>query len=231
MAKAPGFTQYMTAQPASSSGGYAGTAGAIGTTFSAIASIFDWKDKVKAINAQNIANAEAFKVATQAIRDQLSLAYNRTLTIMTQVKRDRIVTQLAIRKAGVKARGQETVRAAQLNIQGKRAQMDISRDVSREEANMISDTKISSEIEMINTVNQFNDAANAAVANLNNQRPSPVTAPSGMTGLLNTVGAGLNYYNNLSETQKQDTRNVFSFKTFDFGTKTKVDSPVQITNP
>lgn len=230
MARAPGFTQY-TNQPAVSTGISMGSyAGATGTIFSGIASMYDWKSKVEAVEAQNAANAEAFKVATQTLRDQLSVAYNRTTNIMTQVKRDRVVRQLAIRKAAYKARGQATTQAAQLNIQGRRAQMDITRDVSREEANAVSDININSEIEMINTVNQFNDAATAAVANLNNQRPTTVQAPSRMSGLLNTVGAGLNYYNRLSTTQQQDVKNVFSFKSFDFGTKTKVSSP-QIETP
>jgi hypothetical protein len=197
--------------------------GAFGTIASTIAGLYAWEDEVDAIEAQNEARLQAWNVAASALRDQLSTGYNRTGDIEVQIRRDNIVQQIAIRGAAHRAKGQATVKAAQMGIQG-RGQADITRDISIEEANAVSEVMINTEIQMINTVNQFNDAARSAVDNLNAQSPTPMATPSVMTGLINTVGSGLNYYNNLSTTQQKDVQNVFSFKQFDFGTKTKVDS-------
>lgn len=184
--------------------------GTIGLFSSIASSILGDRANRENIKAQNAANMQAWETATQSIRDQLTVAYNRTLTGLYEINRDKIRTQVAAKAAGKKAVGEALVEAAQLGIEGRRGSNKV-RGVEREVANTVSDADITASVESENTVNSFNDAAENAIRNLNTQAPTNLSSPSRITTTVNAIGAGLDYYSKLTPSQKSDVR--FNFKT------------------
>jgi len=166
----------------------------------------------KAIEAQNRSNQAAWDASAQVLRDQLSVAYNRTQIGVAEVNRDRLASKLAIRRAQHKTVGTKNVQAAQLGISGRRGQGLLTQEVNRAAADAISDTDIGAEVQMTNVVNAFNDSARTAVANLNAHAPSAQQVPSTANLLINTLGTGVKYYSTLSKNQQTDLLNNFNFK-------------------
>ena len=81
-----------------------------------------------------------------------------------------------------------------------------TREIDREVANVVSDSEINAQVQVINTTNAFTDAAKAAVNNLNNQSPVGVSVPSTLTMVTDVLGSGVNYYNKLSTAQRSDLK-------------------------
>lgn len=170
-------------------------------------SILGGMSQRKAIKAQNAAELKQWHLAYKEVRRQLGVSYGRTQTAINEINRDKIRTQMAVRVAGRVTKGTRAVKAAQMGIQGKRASRDIYVPVDREVANAVSDAERNAAIQEQNALNQYNDTAQAAINNLNNNAPLSRAVPS-IGGIL--VGA-------LAETD-------FS-SAFKNNTPTKVDAP------
>lgn len=181
-------------------------AGSVGLVSSLVGSFASGIAQKKVAKSTNKALTDSWADAAQATRDQLTVAYNRTLTSLEEVNRDKIYTQIAAKSAGVAAKGTAEVNAAQLGIEGKRGVSFQTREIDREVANVVSDSEINAQVQVINTTNAFTDAAKAAVNNLNNQSPVGVSVPSTLTMVTDVLGSGVNYYNKLSTAQRSDLK-------------------------
>lgn len=181
-------------------------AGSVGLVSSLVGSFASGTTQKKIAKSTNKALTDSWADAAQATRDQLTVAYNRTLTSLEEVNRDKIYTQIAAKSAGIAAKGTAEVNAAQLGIEGKRGVSFQTREIDREVANVVSDSEINAQVQVINTTNAFTDAAKAAVNNLNNQSPVGVSVPSTLTMVTDVLGSGVNYYNKLSTAQRSDLK-------------------------
>lgn len=181
-------------------------AGSVGLVSSLVGSFASGIAQKKIAKSTNKALTDSWADAAQATRDQLTVAYNRTLTSLEEVNRDKIYTQIAAKSAGVAAKGTAEVNAAQLGMEGKRGVSFQTREIDREVANVVSDSEINAQVQVINTTNAFTDAAKAAVNNLNNQSPVGVSVPSTLTMVTDVLGSGVNYYNKLSTAQRSDLK-------------------------
>lgn len=181
-------------------------AGSVGLVSSLVGSFASGIAQKKIAKSTNKALTDSWADAAQATRDQLTVAYNRTLTSLEEVNRDKIYTQIAAKSAGIAAKGTAEVNAAQLGIEGKRGVSFQTREIDREVANVVSDSEINAQVQVINTTNAFTDAAKAAVNNLNNQSPVGVSVPSTLTMVTDVLGSGVNYYNKLSTAQRSDLK-------------------------
>ena len=181
-------------------------AGSVGLVSSLVGSFASGIAQKKIAKSTNKALTDSWADAAQATRDQLTVAYNRTLTSLEEVNRDKIYTQIAAKSAGIAAKGTAEVNAAQLGIEGKRGVSFQTREIDREVANVVSDSEITAQVQVINTTNAFTDAAKAAVNNLNNQSPVGVSVPSTLTMVTDVLGSGVNYYNKLSTAQRSDLK-------------------------
>ena len=181
-------------------------AGSVGLVSSLVGSFASGIAQKKVAKSTNKALTDSWADAAQATRDQLTVAYNRTLTSLEEVNRDKIYTQMAAKSAGVAAKGTAEVNAAQLGMEGKRGVSFQTREIDREVANVVSDSEINAQVQVINTTNAFTDAAKAAVNNLNNQSPVGVSVPSTLTMVTDVLGSGVNYYNKLSTAQRSDLK-------------------------
>lgn len=186
-------------------------AGSIGMVSSLVGSITSYASQRNALKDANASAVDSWNKAAQETRDQLTIAYNRTLTSLNEVNRDKIYTKIAARKAGIKATGQVAVQAAQLGIEGRRGVNMQEREINSEVANTISDAEINSQIQAINVTNAYTDAATSAVYNLNSQAPTSTSIPSTASMIADTLGAGVNYYNKLSPAQKSDMKENFNW--------------------
>lgn len=186
---------------------WAGTAGLVS---SLAGSILNYSSQKSAIEAQNRANKAAWERAAQDTRDQLTIAYNRTLTGLQEVNRDKIRNKIAVRSAGAKAVGTASVQAAQLGIVGRRGST-APQEIEREVAQKVSDAQINSEIQSRNLTQAYTDTATAAVDNLNNQAPTLYEGPGTLEMLTGTLSTGVNYYNQLSSAQKSDVKSNFKW--------------------
>ena len=187
----------------------AATSGA-GLLTSMVGSYLSNKRDNKLIKKQNRADEAAWDDALNKMRDQLTIAYERTQTGIQEINRDRINKKIAIRKSVRSAEGTANVQSAQLGISGRRGS-SAAKSIVREGLNQESEVNIDAEIEETNAINTFNDAAESAVQNLNNQKP--YAAPTKSAGVMMTeaVGTGLNYYNKLSKAQKTDLGGSFKW--------------------
>jgi len=181
-------------------------AGSVGLVSSLVGAFASGIAQKKIAKSTNKALTDSWADAAQATRDQLTVAYNRTLTSLEEVNRDKIYTQIAAKSAGIAAKGTAEVNAAQLGIEGKRGVSFQTREIDREVANVVSDSEINAQVQVINTTNAFTDAAKAAVNNLNNQSPVGVSVPSTLTMVTDVLGSGVNYYNKLSTAQRSDLK-------------------------
>jgi len=181
-------------------------AGSVGLVSSLVGSFASGIAQKKVAKSTNKALTDSWADAAQATRDQLTVAYNRTLTSLEEVNRDKIYTQIAAKSAGIAAKGTAEVNAAQLGIEGKRGVSFQTREIDREVANVVSDSEINAQVQVINTTNAFTAAAKAAVNNLNNQSPVGVSVPSTLTMVTDVLGSGVNYYNKLSTAQRSDLK-------------------------
>ncbi len=181
-------------------------AGSVGLVSSLVGSFASGIAQKKIAKSTNKALTDSWADAAQATRDQLTVAYNRTLTSLEEVNRDKIYTQIAAKSAGIATKGTAEVNAAQLGIEGKRGVSFQTREIDREVANVVSDSEINAQVQVINTTNAFTDAAKAAVNNLNNQSPVGVSVPSTLTMVTDVLGSGVNYYNKLSTAQRSDLK-------------------------
>lgn len=176
-------------------------------TFGLLASLIDGfasgSSQSKQIEAQNKANKAAWEAAAQQTRDQLTIAYNRTLTGLQEINRDKIAAQQAAEIAGAEATGTAEVSAAQLGITGKRGSTAAA-SVERKVANAKSDAVINAKIESVNAVNYYSDVAKTAVNNLNSQSPTAINNPGILGTVTSTITSGFSYYNKLSDAQKSD---------------------------
>lgn len=197
----------------------AGTTSGWGLASSMIGTYLSNHAENKRIEDQNELDQQAFDFALSKLRDQLTVAYQRTQTGLSEINRDKLTRQLAVRKAGIEGRGEATVQAAQLGVQGRRGS-STAKDITREEANLISEANIDAAVEESNAINAFNDAANQAVSNLNMHRPFAVQTKSTGEMLTESIGSGLTYYTKLSSAQKADLKSTFNWKI-----KTKLSNP------
>lgn len=181
-------------------------AGSVGLVSSLVGSFASGIAQKKIAKSTNKALTDSWADAAQATRDQLTVAYNRTLTSLEEVNRDKIYTQIAAKSAGIAAKGTAEVNAAQLGIEGKRGAGFQMREIDREVADVVSDAEINAQVQVINTTNAYTDAAKAAVNNLNNQSPVGVSVPSTLTMVTDVLGSGVNYYNKLSTAQRSDLK-------------------------
>lgn len=188
----------------------AGTAQLIGLGSSMAASFLSGRSQARQIEALNKSRQQAWDTSLQIVRDQLSIAYDRTQINLAEINRDRLRNKVAIRAAAAKEKGVRSVKAAQLGIAGTRGMLNITKEVARGEAEAISDTDIEAEVQMQNTVNAFNDSAKAAVANLNASAPVAQTVPSTLDMLSGAIGTGVKYVQSLSETQYTDLLSNFN---------------------
>ena len=192
---------------------YAGSASIIGMVGSMASSYLATSARNKAIKAQNKANQEAWEASAQVLRDQLSIAYNRTQIGVAEANRDRLANKMAVRTAQASATGQARVSAAQLGVSGRRGQGLLTQSVDRQAATAVSDIDINTQTEMMNVVNAFNDSASAAVAGLNANAPSTMGITSTLSTVISTIGAGASYWDGMSANQKADVSSNFNFKT------------------
>ena len=113
-----------------------GLASGIGLVSKMVANYVGGKKDQKLIAAQNAAERAAWMDSLQQVRDQLSVAYNRTQQGIAEINRDKLASKMAIRKAAMSAKGEVSVQAAQLGIAGRRGSRKRT-DIAREEAGRI----------------------------------------------------------------------------------------------
>ena len=164
---------------------------------------------------ENIDQINAFKKAQWEENKELTAEYLATSAYRTEraydeATRTAIRTKMSALRAGISARGDAEVKAAALGIQGKRATPEITRDISRAEADAISDANINLKTELTNITEHFNDLAQKAIMNLNNARPTFQAGISTGDMLLGAVSQGMNYYHGLSATSKAEINSTFS---------------------
>lgn len=180
-------------------------AGTVGLVSNLASSILGGVNANNAVDAQNEANKKAWNNAVQDTRDQLTTAYNRTSTALSEINRDKINTKMAVRAAGAKATGTANVKAAQLGIEGKRG--DNTQDsIARATANAVSDAEINSQIQARNATQAYTDTAEQAIASLNSQSPTSISGVSTVEILSNAISSSAGYYNKLSTAQKSDVQ-------------------------
>jgi len=163
----------------------------------------------KAIKAQNAAELAQWKRTYKEVRRQLGVAYGRTQTQISEANRDKVRNQMAARVAGRQAKGSRSVKAAQMGIQGRRASRDIYVPVDREVANAVSDEARNATIKEQNALNHFNDTAQAAIINLNNNAPLARAVPSIGGIIAGAASTALNIYSSMSPSQQADFKNTF----------------------
>lgn len=168
--------------------------------------------KRKAIKAQNKANEKAWKISAEALRGDISTAYNRISETREDITASRIDQKVALRMAAGKAEGERNVQAAQMGIQGRRASRDVAKDIRQTEANQISDIEFNSVVQLRNTVRAFNDTAKQAVTALNNSAPIKQDVPSVLSSVIGGISAGLSAYSGMNANAKTDFKNIFNFK-------------------
>lgn len=192
--------------------GNTGLVSGAGVALSVATSILGTMADNKRIKEANRLAKEQWNKGLQAVRDQISTAFNRTARVRADIVRDRIRGKMNIRAAAASAKGVRRVSAAQLGIQGRRAGRLITSDIEREEAQAISDTDTNTETALYNTFIGFTDSANAAIANLNSWSPVAKQTTGFTAGAVSALNTGFTAYNALSEKQKSDLKSKFNFK-------------------
>ena len=194
---------------ASGNTGYASGIGVAGSVATSI--LGTWAQNKQIKEANRIAKEQWYR-GLQAVRDQISTAFNRTQKVRSDILRDRIRSKMAVRSAAASAKGTRRVQAAQLGIQGRRASRLVTSDIERAEGQELSDADINAQTQLTTLHHSYTDSANAAIANLNSW--SPVAAPTTgfVAGSIAGLNAGLDTYNSLSQNQKSDLKSLFTFK-------------------
>jgi len=163
----------------------------------------------KAIKAQNKVNIQNWNNTYKEVRVQLGVLHSRTVQEKLDINRDKIRTQMGARVAARRVKGTSAVKAAQMNIQGRRASRDIYVSADREAANQVSDAEINSEVQMRNATNRFNDTARSAINNLNAQAPLKIGEPSILGILADTTSGAIDTYKGMSSAQQNDFKGMF----------------------
>lgn len=181
----------------------------VGIGLSMASSYLSNKSTNDQISQQNRLNELQWADNKQFVAEMLTTSAYRTDRAYAEATRAAIRTKMAAKRAGMQARGQAEVKAAQMGVAGKRASQDITRDISRQEADVISDANINLQTELTNITEHFNDTAHQAIQNLNNSRPTIDSGISTISMLTQAGAAGLSYYNSMSEVSKAEFKNFF----------------------
>ena len=167
------------------------------------------EDRIEALNA---AKAGQYADNKSIVAEMLGTLGERTDRAESEAVRQSVRTKLNIRKAQIKAEGEATVSAAKIGGgSGKRASLALFKPAARVAGDMITDANINLQTDLSNITEHFNDTAMKAIANLNNSRPIMGTGPNTTEMLIGTAAAGLNAWNSLSDSSKEDVKGVFKF--------------------
>lgn len=168
---------------------------------SSILGSVDESAKIDQLNAFNKQQWENNVAITSEMIGTLSERTDRAYDDATQ---QAVRTKMSVIRAGIEAKGEAEVKAAAIGIQGKRATREITRDISRAEAEAISDANINLQTELSNITEYFNDTANRAIMNLNNARPVYQETPGIQDILLSAGLSGFEYYRGMSDASKAE---------------------------
>ncbi len=185
---------------------------AVGMGLSMFSAFMGKKQEADDIEAMNRAKRQQFEMNKGLVADMLGTLDSRTSRAESEAVRASIRTKLNVRKAQIKAEGEATVRAAQMGGgSGKRASLALFKPAARVAGDMITDANINLQTELTNITEHFNDTATKAIANLNNSAHILGTPPSTGEMLMGAAGAGMNYWNKMSQASKEEMKGLFDF--------------------
>jgi len=132
----------------------------------------------KAVEAQNQAVADQFALNLSVTRASLDTLGMRANALSQEITRDKVYSQMAAEKAGVKAIGQRKAKAATMGTTGKRTELLVEQEVMREVGDAVTEADINAQIQQWNLQDSVNDQTTAAINNLNNSIGSVATGSS-----------------------------------------------------
>lgn len=160
--------------------------------------------------AQNEAQAKQFALNLSVTRASLDTLSQRSNMVSEQINRDKLRTQMAAEKAGVKAIGTNTVQAASLGTTGTRTELAIQQEVMREVGDAQTDADVSAQIEQWNLQDQVADQSQAAINALNNTIGTTSSGTSALESIVN-IGSGiLQTYQGFNQYEKADFTSTIS---------------------
>lgn len=183
---------------------------AAGIGLSMLSSYMGDKQESDDIAAANAVKREQHKQNVGLVADMLGTLDSRTSRAESEAVRASIRTKMSVKKAQHRAEGEATVKAAHLGTgSGKRASLATFRPSARLAGDLITDANVNLQTELTGITEHFNDTARKAIINLNNSTPLLGTGPSTGEMLMGAAGAGLSYWNSMSDASKAEVKSLF----------------------
>ena len=181
-----------------------------GMGMSMLSSYMGKKSQADQIEAQNEANRLQHEQNKALTAEMLSTLDERVSRAEDEAVRTSLRQKMQIAKAAHLAEGEATVRAAQMGGgAGRRASLATFRPAQRVAGDLETDANINLQTELTNLAEHYNDTAAQAIANLNNNAPILGTPPGTGEMLMAAGGAGLSYWNSMSDASKAQVKGMF----------------------
>lgn len=156
------------------------------------------------------AAAKQYALNLSVTRASLDTINQRANIVSEQITRDKIRTQMAAEKAGIKAIGTNTVTAASMGTTGTRTELAIKQEVSREVGDAYTDADINAQIEQWNLQAEVDDQSQSAINALNNSIGSVASSSSVLDTLVDVGTSVLSTYQGFNQYEKADFTNSIS---------------------
>lgn len=164
----------------------------------------------KQAKAAQEAAEKQYALNLSVTRASLDTLNQRSNIVSEQITRDKVRSQIAAEKAGIKAIGTNTVTAASMGTTGVRTELAIKQEVSREVGDAYTDADINAQIEQWNLQADVDDQSQAAINALNNSIGSVASSRSLLDTVVDVGSGVLSTYQGFNQYDKADFTNSIS---------------------